>query len=787
MKNALTRYTSMITLWMLVFNILIPFQVTRASSDEIVYPLKEISKLECRFEDFDKLTSNCKTSLPILKTADYNKYATQNGGYNDYTRLYTVLWGASYKYGWDVWNGWHQGTDIATARWTPVYSIADGTVIESGTAVGWGKYVSIEHTIRGQKIVSNYAHLSEITVNKGEKVDVSEKIWEVWSTGNSTGNHLHFQIDLPSKFHPYYYDWNTCPFSYFEIAEKWVCFDELTKNTFDPLEFLETSGAIVDDIVSSTSWQTKKIELSITQSSLTDVLSTTVYHGFGTSFDVKNVQELYKLLGYYTWDITWDYSDVEDSVIAYQIDTWVIASASDDGAGWFGPKTRTQTRKDYTAFLSNGWQVVSKTIEEETEEETTQTWNTQIQHKPVTTVSRVNLKTREEIERQEIDSFLNKYDIKFADTASQVELGAQKSTTLSVIDAKWRGYKWNTPWNVTFDYDTSVVKVFPESFYSFTDGTRDIKITGLKQWNTKVTMKIWNIEIKTFSVTVWQAWVKQTADQAKLFLQDTAILWNGNTGLILLKDQYGTNLIGSEFAGEIQLSSNKPVLYCIKKGRLQDIKEIYTRKCFDDEFTDTLSYSYSDTIEWILIFDYKVLSTWDMNLSLTKAGNEIAKRNITSSMPKDINSSYVYADEIKDTLLSWISSTNNQWNFNQQETISKADAIEWIFNAMWQLWIKNAEIYQEDLSFRQINRQEFLTLVSKYLKEQVVDTWGKQYRDGDENLSQSVAALLWNTYTWKDQFWDTYFQPDKEISRWEAAYLLVHALRAQSRWSVASN
>jgi len=73
-----------------------------------VYPLKEISKLECRFQDFKDLGSNCKESLPILKTKDYGKYAKQNGGYNKFTRLYTVLWGSSYKYGWDVGHGGHQ-------------------------------------------------------------------------------------------------------------------------------------------------------------------------------------------------------------------------------------------------------------------------------------------------------------------------------------------------------------------------------------------------------------------------------------------------------------------------------------------------------------------------------------------------------------------------------------------------------------------------------------------------------------------------------------------------------
>jgi hypothetical protein len=85
-----------------MFNIFIPFQVSARSNDVLIFPLKEISKLECRFEEFNTLSSSCKQKLPKLSPDDYNKYATKNGGYNDFTRIYTVLWGSSYKYGWDV-------------------------------------------------------------------------------------------------------------------------------------------------------------------------------------------------------------------------------------------------------------------------------------------------------------------------------------------------------------------------------------------------------------------------------------------------------------------------------------------------------------------------------------------------------------------------------------------------------------------------------------------------------------------------------------------------------------
>jgi hypothetical protein len=52
--------------------------ITYASEDKVIYPLKEISKLECRFNDFQDLESDCKQKLPILNTSDYSKYATLN-------------------------------------------------------------------------------------------------------------------------------------------------------------------------------------------------------------------------------------------------------------------------------------------------------------------------------------------------------------------------------------------------------------------------------------------------------------------------------------------------------------------------------------------------------------------------------------------------------------------------------------------------------------------------------------------------------------------------------------
>ncbi|MDQ7022401.1 MAG: peptidoglycan DD-metalloendopeptidase family protein [Candidatus Gracilibacteria bacterium] len=317
-----------------------------ASSDEIIYPLKQISKLKCRFEEFDTLSSDCKRDLPILKTKDYKKYISQNGGYNEFTRIYTVLWGASYKYGWDKGHGGHTGIDIATAKGTPVYNIADGVVIVAKKDPSRGNVVSVKHMIKGKEVTSNYAHMSKINVKKGQKIKVGTKIGEVGSTGNSTGNHLHFQIDLTYTFHPYYYSWKACPYSYYKITESGICFDELATYTLDPLEFLENGGAVLDKLqinkVSKTSTkkvvqkkvvENKKINNNIVKGFDMSIFEKTIHNELNSSTsDVKLVQTIYKDLGYYKGNINGKYQDLESSLVDFQLKNKVIKTKNENGS-----------------------------------------------------------------------------------------------------------------------------------------------------------------------------------------------------------------------------------------------------------------------------------------------------------------------------------------------------------------------------------------------------------------------------------------------------------------------
>lgn len=90
----------------------------------------------------------------------------------------------------------HRGIDIPALENTEIVSSDDGIVIFSGVQNGYGNVVKIKH-FDGKKTV--YAHNTLNIVNEGDVVKKGQVIAKVGTTGNSTGNHLHFETIVNEK------------------------------------------------------------------------------------------------------------------------------------------------------------------------------------------------------------------------------------------------------------------------------------------------------------------------------------------------------------------------------------------------------------------------------------------------------------------------------------------------------------------------------------------------------------------------------------------------------------
>jgi murein DD-endopeptidase MepM/ murein hydrolase activator NlpD len=97
----------------------------------------------------------------------------------------------------------HTGLDFRAAMGDPVRATANGKVISSGWAGGYGRMVEIDH---GNGLSTRYGHLSQINVKVGDLIKIGQVIGEVGSTGRSTGPHLHYETRIdgdavdPQKF-----------------------------------------------------------------------------------------------------------------------------------------------------------------------------------------------------------------------------------------------------------------------------------------------------------------------------------------------------------------------------------------------------------------------------------------------------------------------------------------------------------------------------------------------------------------------------------------------------------
>ncbi len=90
----------------------------------------------------------------------------------------------------------HPGIDFSIPRGSSIYATANGKIVEikkSDLQAGYGNYVEIDH---GNGYITRYAHLENIHVRIGQKINKGEPLGTSGMSGGSISPHLHYEVLL---------------------------------------------------------------------------------------------------------------------------------------------------------------------------------------------------------------------------------------------------------------------------------------------------------------------------------------------------------------------------------------------------------------------------------------------------------------------------------------------------------------------------------------------------------------------------------------------------------------
>lgn len=171
--------------------------VNTMKSNELTSYNSEITNNKAAIAKLEKEEKELEEHIKRIEAMSTGKY---DGGQmlwplNGYTRI-------SSKFGYRTHpiygnKNLHTGVDIPAPYGTPIHAAYSGKVVVSQWQKSYGNYIMIDH---GSGYFTLYAHASKLVAKVGDIVKTGDVIAKVGSTGDSTGNHLHFSFRINGKY-----------------------------------------------------------------------------------------------------------------------------------------------------------------------------------------------------------------------------------------------------------------------------------------------------------------------------------------------------------------------------------------------------------------------------------------------------------------------------------------------------------------------------------------------------------------------------------------------------------
>lgn len=134
----------------------------------------------------------------------FSRYLVPDTANEDFPDWYWCVHPGCASSGYTYDRGHHYGQDIpGDPGRTEALAGRAGRIMDTGYIPGWdstGAYLGLQVLIRykrdykGRVFYGHYSHLSSIKVEPGEAVTASKVVGILGTTGNSSGEHLHYEL-----------------------------------------------------------------------------------------------------------------------------------------------------------------------------------------------------------------------------------------------------------------------------------------------------------------------------------------------------------------------------------------------------------------------------------------------------------------------------------------------------------------------------------------------------------------------------------------------------------------
>lgn len=406
-------------------------------------------------------------------------------------------------------------------------------------------------------------------------------------------------------------------------------------------------------------------------------------------------------------------------------------------------------------------------------------------------IEQKNIISREELLKQEINEFLksHSFELKTNVAWDNLKINTTYITKLKAYN-NWREFVWMMPWTwLSFSFDSKAISVNPISIILAEKWWRDIMITAKKSWKHRIDLKLWDNVVYTKYINFYWAWELSKPTDASIITntKQNIALWDEKMWAIIMKTNFGSNQIYIPYDWTYIL---KALSWKVKFCNLSKKK---TKKCNNIELVTELKYNYNETKAWILIFWFVAQDYWPIKFWLTKVWIKYdisrTKSDILVSNPSRLDPSYSYYQECISTLKKWYFKLNN-WYLTQDSEITWKQVKDIINNyyayeflRAWNSEYKknntllNLSSAQAKLSsindYEKITRWKYAKIILDNLKISLNSSATQKLIDEKWEYKTYITTLRLNYwFVWKDQYAQNYFQPDKNITIWEALYLL---------------